>query len=243
MILYKNVSLCYGFTYWSQVEVGTEFGIRLNIVLKYHFVQLTLSLMPITTIHLLLWCFIALVPIVFINLFHGKSVELPNSFILPPFNFRVGFSDEHDVRHVVLCLHVFVVVVVDCSQLHKLKVISQNCIKVVQVLAQMCLQDIGRTGYFAKVIFAADFYLHHLHFLFDGGTRHAEVSLIEVFHMDYNEFSEAFTPGARGKAEPPVFRLVDFVGPHGVDVNDMDGSGYFIHQYNGTNTSNLFSEA
>ena len=115
MILYKNVSFGCEFTYWSQVEVGAVFRVRLNVILKYGFVQLTLVLLlTIATPHRLLSAFLALVHIVFIHLFHLKFVELPDTLILPPLHFWVAFSDQHDVRHVVLSLLVVVIVVVKC---------------------------------------------------------------------------------------------------------------------------------
>jgi hypothetical protein len=106
------------FTYWSEVEVCTVFGISLNVILEYGFVQCSLVLslaIALTLCFLFLSCFLVLPNVVFAKLIHLQLVKLPNALILPPLDFGVGFSDENDVRHVVLAFLMLVIIVIKCS--------------------------------------------------------------------------------------------------------------------------------
>jgi len=106
------------FTYWYEVEVCTVFGISLDIILEYGFIQhsLVLSLTIATALcFFLLSGFFVLPKVVFAELFHLQLVKLPNALILSPLDLRVGFSDENDVGQVVFALLMRVDIIIKCS--------------------------------------------------------------------------------------------------------------------------------
>ena len=90
----------------------------------------------------------------------------------------------------------------------------------------------GLHVWYTEVSFAAHLHLTHLKFVFNGGPWHTEIFLIKLFNWDNYKLCESLTATQSFEGVLPVIGRVDFVCSHGMNVNNVNGSGDLIDQDN-----------
>jgi len=90
----------------------------------------------------------------------------------------------------------------------------------------------------AKLALTSDLELHHAELITRCGSRSVHI-VVQFFHIEHDEASQAITGAQSLEHILPVVLRVNFVSAHSMHVDDVNGSRHFVDQDERTNAAEL----